>query len=495
MRPGLLPTLLATIPLAALAGAQPPPLTQSDIWRPLPGRSMRSSSADANWRDGNADARPIEPGKTLTIAELQGPGIIQHIWFTIAAKDPHYHRTLTLRIYWDGSLAPAVQTPVGDFFAVGHGLNNVTVNSIPVHVSSEGRALNCYWPMPFRRQARITITNDSPEYRCDAFFWYVDWLQVGSLPEETRYFHAQYRQEFPASEGDYLILDTEGRGHFVGVVYSAQMSMPGWFGEGDDRFYIDGEAEPSLRGTGTEDYFCDAWGFRGFTGPYYGVPLWEGFDIGDRGTVYRWHIPDPVHFTKSLKVTIEHKGSYVNDAGEYISHFKERPDYLSSCAFWYQVPPARRYPPLPPGPERIPPGGAIVIEGESLIDTALKSDDGQLHTQDGGWSGGRQLFFTPHAEGAFVELTFEVPEDGLYEVAGLVTQSWDYGIYEVALDGNPVARRYNLYNETVRTEKLKWGRHQLTGGPHKLRFSAVGTTPISGGYFFGLDAILLRPLG
>ncbi|MBM3498023.1 MAG: DUF2961 domain-containing protein, partial [Armatimonadetes bacterium] len=354
----LLTAATLLIGLAPASHAQTGPL--DGLWRPLPGRSLRSSSADANWRDGNGDARAIEPGQTLTLGELTGPGIIQHLWFTVASDDPHYPRNLTLRIYWDGAVAPAVQTPLGDFFGVGHGLSDVTLNSLPVHISSDGRALNCYWPMPFRRQARVTVTNDSPVHRTNALFWYLDWQQVRSLPEDTRYFHAQYRQESPAAAGDYLILDAEGEGHYVGVVYSVQNSMPGWFGEGDDRFYIDGEAEPSLRGTGTEDYFCDAWGFREFNGPYYGVSLWEGYDAGDRGTVYRWHIPDPVHFARSLRFTIEHKGSYVNEQGEFTSHFQERPDYLSSCAFWYQVPPAKRFPPLPPAAERIPPQNAVV---------------------------------------------------------------------------------------------------------------------------------------
>lgn len=465
------------------------------LWQPIPGRTMRSSSADPNWRDGNGDARPIEPGQTLTLAELEGPGIIQHIWFTVSSEDPYYPRSLTLRIYWDGSLAPAVEAPLGDFFGVGHGMSTVTVNSIPVHVSSEGRALNCYWPMPFRKQARVTISNDSFTYRTRSFFWYIDWQKVEGLPANTRYFHAQYRQEFPAKAGDYLILDAEGEGHYVGVVYSVQNAMPGWFGEGDDRFYVDGEPEPSLRGTGTEDYFCDAWGFREFNGPFYGVSVWEGYEVGDRGTVYRWHILDPVQFRKSLRVTIEHKGAYVNENGEFISGFQERPDYLSSCAFWYQVPPAKRFPPLPPAAERIPPQNVVVIEGESVLDSALTSDDAPVQRQTGHqWHGGAQLFFTPSNPGAFLEVTFEVPEDGTYDLSVLFTNSWDYGIYEVRLDGNPIRRRFDLFSPTIVVPKVKLGRHALAGGPHKLRLSNVGTNPASGGYYLGLDAILLRPV-
>ena len=234
-------------------------------------RTRRVSSADENWRNGNADARPIGPGGTLTVAELEGPGRITHIWFTIAAADPYYGRSVTLRMYWDGDEQPGVESPLGDFFAAGHGIA-VPVNSLPVQVSAEGRAYNCYWPMPFRKSARVTVTNDSPEHMVHALYWYVDWCATEDPGEDVAYFHAQYRQEFPCEAGrNYLIFDGVGQGHYVGTVLSVHMNSGSWFGEGDDFFYIDGEAEPSLRGTGTEDYFCDAWGFRPFNNLYYGV--------------------------------------------------------------------------------------------------------------------------------------------------------------------------------------------------------------------------------
>lgn len=254
--------------------------------------AQRASSSDPNWRDGNADNRPIPPGETLTLAELEGPGRISHIWFTIAHDVPYYSRLLTLRIYWDGEEHPSVECPIGDFFAMGHGVD-LPFESLPVTVSSDGRARNCYWPMPFRESARVTVTNES-SVPCGAIFYYIDWQALESLPEDTAYFHAMYRQEFPCVMGrNFLIADIEGRGHYVGTVQSVYHVSPGWYGEGDDFFFIDGEEEPRLRGTGTEDYFCDAWGFRQFSGPFYGVPLWEGYDTGDRSTAYRWHIADP----------------------------------------------------------------------------------------------------------------------------------------------------------------------------------------------------------
>ncbi|MGB9608456.1 MAG: glycoside hydrolase family 172 protein, partial [bacterium] len=264
---------------------------------------MRASSSDPNWENGNADFRYIAPKQTFTLAELKGPGIITHIWFTIWAEDKYFPRSLVLRIYWDDNKDPSVESPLGDFFAVGHGLLT-SLNSLPVQISSDGRAYNCYWLMPFRKSAKITITNDSPDKAVRALYYMIDWLKLKSLPPDVPYFHAQYRQEYPCEMGkDYLILKTKGKGFYVGTVLSVQMNQPGWFGEGDDRIYIDGEKVPSLRGTGTEDYFNDAWGFRQFNQLYHGVSVWEGYDVDDRGTAYRWHIQDPIPFEKSLLVT------------------------------------------------------------------------------------------------------------------------------------------------------------------------------------------------
>jgi len=466
--------------------------------RPGSFESFRSSSADKNWRNGNADARPIKPGETLTIADLQGPGRITHVWFTIAAEDKYYPRSMTLRIYWDGEKEPSVEAPIGDFFAVGHGLD-VPLNSFPVAVSSDGRARNCYWPMPFHKSARVTVSNDSPDKRVQALYYYVDWQKLPGLPADTMYFHAQYRQEFPCKAGDdYLILDAEGEGVYVGTVLSVHADEESWFGEGDDRFYIDGEKEPRLRGTGTEDYFCDAWGFRQFNNPFYGVSVWEGFSADDRGTAYRWHIPDPVRFHKSLRVTIEHKGVTFRSDGKVKSGFEERADNFSSVAFWYQKGEAKRFATLPPAAERIVRGKTI--EAESLLGR-VNSVPGEVEVQKGGYSGGAQLFFRPADQNAWIEVPFEVPEEGRYILKADLTRSRDYGIYEVWLDGKKVGGARNLRNPDtiVRTENL--GTHSLAKGEHRLRFVCVGRDPASiiretgqPGYYFGLDSIYFRKL-
>jgi hypothetical protein len=301
--------------------------------------SRRVSSYDRS--GGNRDSVSIEPGATAVLAEIQGPGAIHHIWVTIAAE-PFYGRKIILRMYWDGETAPSVEAPIGDFFGVGHGLNR-SFSSLPINCSSEGRARNCYWHMPFAKSARITVTNEGAR-PVGAFYYYIDYRVLRELSEYTPYFHAQYRQEMPCAPGtDYLLLEAEGRGHYVGCNLSVLQRSMGWWGEGDDRIYVDGETAPSLHGTGSEDYFSDAWGMREDENPFYGCPLQEeDYQAGSKATVYRFHIPDPVPFRKSIRVTIEH------------GHANDRSDYFSSLAYWYQSEPHKSFPPLPPVEKRLP---------------------------------------------------------------------------------------------------------------------------------------------
>jgi hypothetical protein len=479
-----------------LAASAATALAQLNAGDPLSGleqlkdfQSKRASSSDPNWRNGNADSRPIEAGATLTLADLKGPGQIVHIWCTIADNEPFYSRLLTLRMYWDGETNPSVECPIGDFFGMGHGIDK-PFTSLPVRVSSDGRGRNCYWPMPFRKSARITVSNDGAQ-RCHAFYYYVDWQQHRSLPRKTAYFHAMYRQEFPCVMGrNYLIADLEGRGHYVGTVQSVYLVSPGWYGEGDDFFFIDGEKEPSLRGTGTEDYFCDGWGFREQAGPFYGAPLWEGFDTGDRGSAYRWHIPDPVVFNKSLRVEIEHKGSQSFPDGAS-SGFIERDDLMSSVAFWYQIEPHKPWPALPPGPERLPFYDRTLLKGHEAV-AAAKHSDAEIQVQGvGGTTDGQQLWFLPHAGDAWVEVSFNLDKDETVELYDKMIHSWDYGIYKVKLDGEQVAR-LDLYNPEVTPVSHALGRRHLTAGTHTLRFEGDGKDPKSVGYFLGFDALAVR---
>jgi hypothetical protein len=451
--------------------------------------TMRVSSSDPNWKDGNSDSRPIKPGGTLTLAELDGPGMIAHIWVTIAHDDPFYPRKLTLRMYWDGEEHPSVECPFGDFFGMGHGIDK-PFTSLPIRVTSEGRGRNCYWPMPFRKKARITVTNDSDQ-RCNNFYYYIDWQKHASLPADTAYFHGMYRQEFPCVMGrNYLIADIEGRGHYVGTIQSFTLVSPGWYGEGNDYFFIDGEKEPRLRGTGTEDYFCDGWGFRQQAGPFYGTPLYEGYDTGDRGTAYRFHIPDPVTFTKTLQVEIQHKGSQSFPDGTGTG-FIERDDLMSSVAFWYQTEPHKVWPALPPGDDRLPFRDRPVLKGHELLSRAKHSQHPLEVQSFSGATDGQQLWFKPADGKGWMEVSFEIAKEQPGELLARMFHSWDYGNYRVRLDGEEIGQ-LKLYDSVPRPSVDKLGKRRLTAGPHTLRFECMGKDEKSAGYFLGFDALLVR---
>ena len=321
------------------------------VWLAQPGQSRRASTSGEPWYASNVDFRQIEPGGTLVLADLTGPGLITHIWTTINTDEPHYSRLLVLRIYWEGEEEPAVEVPLGDFFAAGHGLDLV-VDSLPVRVGSRGRGRNCFWRMPFGRAAKITLTHEG---RIPAqVYAHVDWVELPRLPRRALYFHARYRQEFPTQKGQrYLLADIAGRGQYVGTVLSVRSRAAGWFGEGDDFFFIDGDTVPTLEGTGTEDYFGGAFGLHQEHGAFFGVPRHQGGD-GGLSTAYRWHLADPIIFRRSLRAELENTG-FAGPGGEY----RERQDDYSSVAFWYLDRPSAPWPPLPRGYERLYEDGFI----------------------------------------------------------------------------------------------------------------------------------------
>ena len=285
---------------------------------------------DGNW------SNKIQAGETRTIAALDGPGIITHIWITIATEEQFHLKKLVLRMYWDGEPNPSVEAPVGDFFGLGLG-EYFLYESALLSVGSQ-KALNSFIPMPFRRSARITVTNEgiSP---VGAFYFNIDYERHKSLPDEAAYFHAQYRQatpnhgwttewerngdstvntrQNPTGEGNYVILDAEGRGHYVGVTHSILQNQGDWWGEGDEMIFIDGSTSPDIIGTGSEDYYVGAWCYGGcginpfggtrptFAYERYGNPMNGGDDRGARWMVYRFHTDSPIPFDRSIQVTIE----------------------------------------------------------------------------------------------------------------------------------------------------------------------------------------------
>jgi hypothetical protein len=346
------------------------------ISRARTGRRKRISSYDKT--GGNNDRIRVNAGQTATLAEIEGAGCVRHIWMTIADAEPDYLRRLVLRAYWDSESQPSVESPLGDFFGVGHArvghyssmpLNMVTGGS---PLNENQAAMNCFFPMPFARNARFTLANDG-EKPAHAVYFYIDYEAYDRLPDNELAFHAHWKRSNPTTPsvnladatldfaktndipnpsgaGNYVILDAQGRGHYAGCNLSIDHLNPiknfGWFGEGDDMIFIDGETQPSLVGTGTEDYFGAAWGYPSgaYSMPYHGISLagpTQGPDAySGKWTMYRYHIEDPVMFQKSIRVTIEagHANIHAND--------------YSSVAYWYQTEPHATFAPILPADKR-----------------------------------------------------------------------------------------------------------------------------------------------
>lgn len=340
-------------------------------------RSLKQSSYDTT--GGNSDRWPIAPGETRVAFEAPGAGVISHIWFTIAAQGMNHLKELVLRMYWDGAKQPSVETPVGDFF--GLNLGEYAIYESAYLACSPGKSLNCYFAMPYRQGARITVTNEGAQ-PVNSFYSNIDYMAMETVPEDSLYFHAQYRQAAPCppstnewqnngdanrlknpdGKGNYVYCETRGRGHLMGVTLGVLQNQEFWMGEGDDMIFIDDESKPAIIGTGSEDYFLGSWNFGGrdnarpFAHQMYGAPVISLPErTGGRYLCYRWHGDNPVTFRTYLKHTMEH------------GHANHRADNFYSCAYWYQDRPAAGFPPLPPVAERTPrlhavpgPGGAKV---------------------------------------------------------------------------------------------------------------------------------------
>ncbi len=289
------------------------------------------------------------PAKTtVTLAEIQGPGVIQHIWNT---THPDHWRRLVLRIYWDEEETPSVETPLGDFFCSGW-CQRCNIVSLPIAVNPAG-GFNSYWEMPFRKSARITLENlwDEP---IGGYYYQVTYA-LADIPEDAAYFHAQWRRNNPLKYAEtHTILDgIQGQGHYVGTYIAWGVNNTGWWGEGEIKFFMDGDAEfPTICGTGTEDYFGGAWNFEhpsgqygAFSGPFLGMPQVlqpDGlYRSQQRFGMYRWHIMDPIRFQQDLRVTIQALGW--RSGGRYLP----LQDDIASVGFWYQTEPHGAFPTLP----------------------------------------------------------------------------------------------------------------------------------------------------
>lgn len=280
----------------------------------------------------------LPAGAVTTLMDVDGPGVIQHIWFTVDSK---VWRDLILRIYWDGEDSPSVETPLGDFFCNGWKVPT-PILALPINVNPTG-GFNCYFPMPFRQRARMTVENRAPK-AVEGFFYAINYQETEIDPDDA-YFHAQFRRANPlAYQEDYTILDgVKGKGQYVGTSMAWQQNSTGWWGEGEFKVFMDGDTGfPTICGTGTEDYFGGAWGFMGnFSAPYLGYP-YGSIDgkPGNRHSLYRFHIQDPIRFETELKVTMQALGW--RSEGRYLP----LQDDIASVAYWYQTEPHAPFPQL-----------------------------------------------------------------------------------------------------------------------------------------------------
>jgi len=335
-------------------------------------RARRASSWDTT--GGNADCVKIEPGETAVLADISGPGVITHIYATMIEPDPMDYRDAVLRVFWDGEEQPSVEVPFGDFFCISNctvrrfaslmmtvnpGMGNHTINN----------GVNCYFPMPFSTGARIELVNQSDRVfggHLGRLWYHIDYLECDEAGgDDVGRFHAQWRRENPTETADvprgegkfpglnltgkdnYTLLEAEGEGHLAGILLQIDNIQGGWYGEGDDMIFIDGDTwPPSLHGTGTEEVFGGgACPDKEYAGPYTGFHLIENRDgvaFSGKNAMYRWYVRDPVCFRKSIRVTIEH--GHANDFAN---------DY-SSVAYWYQREPHAPFPKLPPLEDRRP---------------------------------------------------------------------------------------------------------------------------------------------
>ncbi|MGH7524519.1 MAG: glycoside hydrolase family 172 protein [Gemmatimonadales bacterium] len=318
-------------------------------------RSRKQGSYDVS--GGNDDSWPIKAGAEREIFRATGAGVISHIWFTIAADSLHL-KELVLRAYWDGSAKPSVETPIGDFF--GLNLGDYVIFESQYLACSPGQSLNCYFAMPYRSGARLTVTNEGKR-DVGAFYSNIDYLEADSIPDDALYFHAQYRQAAPNvaqhlpngknldGATNYVFCETRGRGQLMGVTLGVIQTAEYWMGEGDEMIFVDDPGKPIINGTGTEDYFLGSWDFGGrmgaqsFSHHQYGAPLIQSAEkVGGRYCLYRFHGDNPVTFNTYMKHTIEH------------GHANDRADNFYSCAFWYQDRPYTDFPVLPPVNQRLP---------------------------------------------------------------------------------------------------------------------------------------------
>ena len=495
------------------------PLSEPMMWREA--HSLRASTWDRS--GGNMDWLAIPPGETVALLEAKGAGCVRHMYWTYIVGDEgqrkHQFRDLILRMYWDGEPAPSVQCPIGDFFTVANAKPR-PVKSLAMTVNPGTNAedtswgMNCYLPMPFADGARIEVTNEAP---CGLGVWvHIDYETYETVPgwmADAGRFHAQWRRErvTPITNAvsldgkeNYVILEAKGRGALAGYMLSVDSVRPGWWGEGDDAIFVDGEVwPPSFHGTGSEEIFgggaCPS---VEYSGPYTGFHLIEnayGNTWYGKNGMYRFFVTDPIRFKESLLVTIESLPIFVEPG---------HPNDYSSVAYWYQFEPHAPFPSLPPsearqplGPPAPPPKVEGAIEGEGLVDRAETSGPKATALRFAGdvrvpieveFSDGQFLWFVGREPGDYTT--------GVYEVVVHLVMANDFGIVEVSMDGKPMGTPFDGYNNeggagathVKPSGPVSLGTMDLGAGEHWVTLTLTGKSEGARGLMTGLDCILLR---
>jgi hypothetical protein len=432
---------------------------------------------------GNNDRIIIGKGKTASILDVPGPGVIVRIWMTVDSRDPYFLRRILIRMYWDGEDNPSVEVPLGDFFGCGFAYKHY---STPFLGMTSGGYV-CFFPMPFENNARIEIVNETGQ-EIPAFYYQVEYQKLEKpISKEVAYFHAFWHRNIRTNyDTNYIILNIKGRGHLIGVNLNVQSYEGNLdFLEGDEEIFVDGEKRPSIQGTGTEDYFSGGWYFNKgeYAAPYSGLILKD--DSLGRIAAYRFHVPDPISFKKSIKFTIEHGHGNLDIA-----------DY-SSTAYWYQTEPHQKFPPIPVAGQRIP--LRMVTPNRILEAENLKFNMGSIPSKieimtDYGpeWSGSKQLVIESQNKDAFSLILPNLKENE-YSVNIFYTKGPDYGNFKILMN-DQIAGEINGYHPilfpggTITLKNIK-----NPGQILNLRFVVDGKDADSKGFKVGLDGISLEP--
>jgi hypothetical protein len=436
----------------------------------------------------------VPAGGKVTVASLKDAGAITGLWIetpTFASDDTW--RQLALQIRWDGETHPSVWSPLGDFFGTGPGLN--LYQSFPLGITDKG--LYSRWYMPFAKGAQIEILNDGAAERKLKLYLMTETLAPAVAAKLAR-FHAKWHRdaflpEAPDRAPDWTILKTTGRGRYVGVALNVWNPRGGWWGEGDEKFFVDGEKFPSTIGTGSEDYFGYAWSSpKLFQNAYHNQTRNDNLANNGHVSVNRWQITDNIPFQTSFEGCIEK----YND--------NKRPTQYDCVAYWYQAPGEKDpYQPVPVA-DRVDYYTQLKIRNEAgaLEGEALKTLAGGYNAQEmggfgaGKWSGDMQLWWTPGKPDVKLVLALPVEQDGRYKLTTVLTKAIDYGIVQLYLDDQKLGDPIDLYNDgVIPTPVIDLGTHDLTKGEHRLTVEMIGKNGAAKpGYMFGMDWIKLEPV-